>query len=157
MHTDARVFGWAMRKRSSGSGDANGSTATAATKPVLRRAMLVHAVLVLFMHSLLVAFFFLDSDLHGAVGLIVGLAATSVAFVLSMCWRISMWDLLRCRWQPQRERIGGVDGALFRDPLLEHMRDNQILEERRGFVAVLCVLAVVGLCVWGLFVLRGWA
>ena len=37
-----------------------------------------------------------------------------------------------------------------------------MLEERRGFVAVLCVLAVAGiytagLAVWGLFVLCGWA
>ena len=59
MHTDARVFGWALRKRSgsdASSGDANGSTTTG-TKPVLRRAMLVHAVLVLFMHSVLVSFF----------------------------------------------------------------------------------------------------
>ena len=55
MHTDARVFGWALRKRS-GSGDENGRTTTG-TKPVLRRAMLVHAVLVLFMHSVLVSFF----------------------------------------------------------------------------------------------------
>ena len=31
------------------------------------------------------------------------------------------------------------------------MRDNQILEKRRGFVAVLYFLAVVaGLCVWRL-------
>ena len=157
LHTDARVFGWALRKRSSGSGDANGSTATAATKPVLRQAMLVHAVLVLFMHSVLVSFFFLDSSVHGAAGLIAVLVVIWMAFVLSMCWRISTWDLLRCRLRPQRERIGGVDGALFRDPLLEHMRDNQILEERRGFLAVLCVVAVVGFCVWGLFVLRGWA
>ena len=29
------------------------------------------------------------------------------------------------------------------------------MEERRGFVAVLCVLVVAGLCVWGLFVLLG--
>ena len=43
-----------------------------------------------------------------------------------------------------------LGGALLRDPLLGHMRDNQILEKRRGFVAVLCVLAVAGLCVWGL-------
>ena len=51
-----------------------------------------------------------------------------------------------------------MDGALFRDPLQEYIRDNQILEERRGFVAaVLCVLVVVGLCVWGLLLLRGWA
>ena len=57
LHTDARVFGWALHKRG-GSDDTNGSTSTAATKPVLRWAMLVHAVLVLFMHSLLVAFFF---------------------------------------------------------------------------------------------------
>ena len=155
MRRDARVFGWALRKRSSGSGDANGSTATAATKPVLRQAMLVHAVLVLFMHSLLVSFFFLDSSVHGAVGLIAALAVIWMAFVMSMCWRISMWDLLRCRLRPQRERIGGVDGALLRDPLLGHMWDNQILEKRRGFVAVLCVLVVAGLCVWGLFVLLG--
>ena len=162
LHTDARVFGWALRKRS-GSDDANGSTATAATKPVLRWAMLVHAVLVLFMHSLLVAFFFLDSGVHGAAGLIATLAVIWMAFVMSMCWRISMWDLLRCRWRLQRrEQIGGVDGALFHNPLLGHMRDNQMLQERRGFVAVLCVLAVAGiytagLAVWGLFALCGWA
>ena len=55
-----------------------------------------------------------------------------------------------------------LGGSLLRDPLLWHMRDNQILEKRRGFVAVLCVLAVAGiytagLAVWGLFVLCGWA
>ena len=137
MHTDARVFGWALRKRSSGSGDANGSTATAATKPVLRRAMLVHAVLVLFMHSLLVAFFFLDSGLHGAVGLIVGLAATSVAFVLSMWRGISMWDLLRCPWRP-RSFVRCITGAL---------------DYAMGALAVLAFVALVGFGVWGVFYL----
>ena len=62
-----------------------------------RRAMLVHAVLVLFMHSLVVAFFFLDSGVHGAAGLIATLAVIEMAFVMSVCWRIAMWDLLRCR------------------------------------------------------------
>ena len=134
LHTDARVFGWALCKRSD---DTNGSTSTAATKPVLRRAMLVHAVLVLFMHSLLVAFFFLDSDLHGAVGLIVGLAATSVAFVLSMWRGISMWDLLRCPWRP-RSFVRCIRGAL---------------DYASGALAVLAFVAVVGFGVWGVFYL----
>ena len=68
----------------------------------------------------------------------------------------------RRKGQWAQPTIGGVDGALFHNPLLGHMRDNQMLEERRGVVAVLCVLAVAGiytagLAVWGLFALCGWA
>jgi hypothetical protein len=87
LHTDARVFGWALRKRS---GDAN--LTTTAAIPVLRRAMLAHAVLVLLLHSLLVSFFFLDGGVHGAAVLIATLAVIWVAFVISMCRGISMWD-----------------------------------------------------------------
>ena len=161
LHTDARVFEWALRKRS-GSGDANGSTATAATKPVLRQAMLVHAVLVLFMHSVLVSFFFLDSSVHGAAVLIAALVAIWVAFVVSMWWGISMWDFVRCRWRQQQreEGIGGVGtNSELRQSLLVSMRDSQRMRDERrspvdNFLVVLCFAAVVGFGVWGLLSLR---
>ena len=124
--------------------------------------MLVHAVLVLFMHSLLVAFFFLDSSVHGAAVLIAALVAIWVAFVVSMWWGISMWDFVRCRWRPQQreEGIGGVGtNSELRQSLLVSMRDSQRMRDERrspvdNFLVVLCFAAVVGFGVWGLLSLH---
>jgi hypothetical protein len=147
LHTDAEVFGWILRRNDDSGGN------TAAAKPVLRPAMLAHSVLVLAMHSLLAAFFFVDSELHGAAGLVAALAVIWVAFAMSMCWEIPMLDVVRCRLRPQRERIGhgsAASTAFFRDPFLLHLRDSQILEERRGLMGVLCVIVAAGFGVWGL-------
>ena len=68
LHAGSYIFEWHLRRAPS-SEPQSSSSSPAVVLPVLRRAMQMHSVVVLSMHSFLVAFFFRDSDLHGATGL----------------------------------------------------------------------------------------
>jgi len=146
LHAGSYIFEWHLRRAPS-SEPHSSSSPPAVVLPVLRRAMQMHSVVVLAIHSFLVAFFFRDSDLHGATGLVVALCAIWFTFALATGWDIPMLDVLLCRWRPRKRRYapgeGGRSPTGFLNPILVHMREQQILEERRGLVAGLCVMAAL--------------
>ena len=76
LHVGSYMFEWHLRHAPQpSSSSALSSSSSAVVLPVLRRAMQMHSVVVLAIHSFLVTFFFWDSGLHGATGLVVALCA----------------------------------------------------------------------------------